>query len=336
MILVSTGRGLLRISLFEIYGEPPRWQKAIEDRWRTLVQETNLPAATGLLIFCTVLTLEWRSRDPNGQVWPELAGLTFDIFFVLIVFSLFEFRRQKWEANSRQREIIDDYKRWNGEEARVRLAGAIRRLSKNGVHDLDLSGIVQDFSFTAQGIGSLRRTVFYDGTWGEPLADKRVSLQQVTFDHVDCSEVTFSAFDPLEGILPYMTRYAEFRDCSFVRSSLRGAAFIGAALTWSEKPPASHYEVVEDEEGGEPASAQVTSGPFDGADLSGASFKGCIFENADFRGAEGLESADFSGAKGLAEAIFDDDETKAAVLKASEGAHRLSDFYQERRGAMTR
>ncbi len=100
-------------------------------------------------------------------MWVEFWGLIFDIFFILIVFSFFEHRRQRLQGIQNQQEIIDDYKRWDSPEAHFRIAGAVRRLNKLGIYALQLSGLRQtDFSFSTCQIGSIKGSIFYDGTWG--------------------------------------------------------------------------------------------------------------------------------------------------------------------------
>jgi uncharacterized protein YjbI with pentapeptide repeats len=214
-----------------------------------------------------------------------------------------------------QHDIIEDYKGWDSEEARFRLAGAIRRLNKMGVDAINLSGArISDFSFSRNNIASLAGSTFFDGIWGEAIGESSVVLKKVDFSHVNCRSVTFSPYDPFSGLDFDLQRYARFEDCSFFEADLREATFNGASLKWTAAPPDSHYEFEEDPETGQGFATQVSSGPFDGADLRGASFAGCVFENADFRGASGFLEADFSKARGLEDAHFDDEDTKSAVL----------------------
>ena len=55
--------------------------------------------------------------------------------------------------------------------------------------------------------------------------------------------------------------------------------------------------------------------PFFEADLKGTSFADARFENADFREARNILECDFSGARGLESCLFDDDETKNAIME---------------------
>jgi len=298
------------------------WRQKIGLAWGKFSRETNFPVVLGLLVFCLVVAVGWRIWIPEffSDLWVEFCGLIFDIVFILLIFSSFEHRRQKILQRQTQHDIIEDYKRWDSEEARFRLAGAIRRLNKMGVTGINLSGArISDFSFSHNNISSLKGSTFYDGTWGERVGDGSVVLKKVDFSDVDCWSVVFSPYDPFSGLPLNVQRYARFEDCYFINADLREAKFNGASLKWTEAPPDSHDEIIGDPETGDYAVSQVSWGPFDGSDLTGASFVGCVFENADFRGATGVDEADFSGARGLETCEFDDAEIKAAVLSKAKG-----------------
>ena len=282
-----------------------------------LSKETNFPVAISLLMLCLALTIAWKLYRPDMlvELWPEMAGLTMDVLFILVIFALFEHRRAQVQYIARQRETIDDYKRWDHPEAQVRMAGAIRRLNKLGLFAIDFSALhLSDFSFAKQGIGRLSSSRFYEGSWGEPLQETGVQLTRVSFDHVDCSEVEFSPFDPLEALGADMPRYAKFLDCTFIDACLRGASFNGAQVEWSNQAPPSRYEVSDEDEEGTPCFVQSSYGPFDRANLAGSSFRACRFKNVDFRNADGIIEADFFRATGLETAVFDTYEIKVAIL----------------------
>lgn len=291
--------------------------QSLVQRWHRFSRKTNFPYALGLTAACLAIIWLWRSLAPEFfyDLWVEFWGLTFDIVFILVIFAFFEHRRQKFLQIQSQHDIIEDYKRWDSEEARFRLAGSIRRLNKMGVHAINLSGArISDFSFSKNNIASLMGSTFFDGTWGEAIGESSVILKKVDFQHLDCRSVIFSPYDPFSGLNMEVERQAKFEDCTFIETDLRKATFNGASLKWTEAPPDTHYEFEEDPETGQGFASQVSWGPFDGADLRGASFSGCVFENADFRGATGILEADFSKSKGLEDAVFDDDATRSAVL----------------------
>lgn len=288
-------------------------------KWRSFWNDTNFPMAIGLFAVCATITFVWWLLDPQdpNNLWPEMGGMTLDVFFILIVFALFEHRRSKRQDIARQREVIDDYKRWDHPEAHLRIAGAIRRLNHMGVFALEMAGArLTDFSFARVGVQSLQGSTFYDGRWGERFGDSSVKLTKVAFDHLNCREVTFAPYNPLSGLSHLGMEFSQFIDCSFVETDLRNSRFNGAELRWSVRPPETHMEFW-DAEDGTPACAQVSYGPFHRADLRGASFRGCRFTNVDFRDSEGLLEADFTDAKGLETAYFDNDEARLAVLTQS-------------------
>ena len=220
-------------------------------------------------------------------------------------------RRQRME---RYQEEIQDFKRWSSEEGRMRIAGAVRRLAKMGRTANDLTGIrLIGFSFRQNDIMSISGSRFYEGEWGTLSSREEVDMDDVDFSFVDCSNVIFSACNPLQGL--GVSPPVKIRDCSFAGAILRAPMFNGALLTWTSQVPESHFEEIDTDEYGEPITAQVTYPPFDGTDLTATSFLDAMFVNADFRHAENILQADFTGATGLETAEFDDEPTKQAVLK---------------------
>jgi len=314
-----TKRQPFKLGPHAIFGPAPEWQQRLQKRWREFVEDTDFPTAIGLLGLCLALTVAWKLLLPTvlPDLWPEMGGMVLDVFFILIVFAIFEQRRLRRTEIQRQHEIVDDYKRWDAEEARARIVGAIRRLNRMDVFAIDFRGaVLSDLSFASAGVRSLSKSVFYDGEWGEPHQVTRVSLRRVAFDNIDCRDVQFSPFDPFEALAPTLGRYAQLEDCSFISADLRGALFNGAQMAWTAAPPPSLYEESGefDEQHGR---AQIHYGPFHDADLAGASFRGAVLRNADFRGANNVEAADFFRATGVEDALFGSAQEKAAALTSA-------------------
>jgi len=289
-------------------------------RWVTL--DTPIAIALLLLLLTSAGAVLWRvflfGDDAPGylnDLWPEFVGLTFDVLFILVVFSAFEAWRFRGLEIERQREIIDDFKTWDSEEAHFRIAGAMRRLAKRGITAFDLKGLrLSRFSFREHRIGSISGSAFYDGDWGQLLGRSDVELREVSFSGIDCSRVCFSPFAQRLGPAIYV-RGATLIDCSFEHADLSGATFGGAVLRWTEPPPESRVSYEGDDGEGYPILVPNSYGPFDGAKLADADFSGAKFENADFRGALDLKKAKFTGAEGLETAHFDDDRDRDAVLR---------------------
>lgn len=246
-------------------------------------------------------------------VFVEFNGMLFDVVVFGILVALFVRATERRRETQRQQEIIDDYKKWDSDEGKFRIAGAVRRLNRTGKTSIDFGGFeVSDFSFRRHDIKSIKGSTFYDGTWGEMGSREKVKLDRVDFAAVDCSEVVFSKFHPFAPLMTSV-EFASIRDCNFVDANLSKAIFNGAHLEWTTEHPKDlgiwhHFP---DES---PAFEQTHYPPFSNANLESASFIDATFKNADFREADGLLECDFSGAKGLEDCLFDDEETKQAVL----------------------
>lgn len=295
-------------------------------RWHEFSQETNFPYAIGLLVFCIVVLIIWRIVAPTffAELWVEFGGLTFNVFFILIVFAFFENRRHKAQDMRRQQEIIDDYKKWDSDEAKFRIAGAIRRLVRHGKTDIDFGGIeLRNFVFRRQDIKTIEGSTFYDGTCGELGSRDEVVLEKVDFSHINCRGVIFSRFNPFSG-LNVDFRFASIIDCQFAESDLRGAVFNGAHLKWTMRHP-TDLGVWHEASDGSGAFEQTHYPPFCQANLRRASFEDATFTNADFRDADGILECNFKGAKGLETCLFDDETTREAVLRLAEKERQKSE-----------
>ncbi len=311
-----TKKQLFTLPIASQFGPEPAWQQKVAYYWNVFYKQSNLAFAVALLIVCFAILGGWRLYFPDVQIdlRVEFWGLIFDIFFILIVFSFFEYRRQRSQNIQHQQEIIDDYKRWDSPEAHFRIAGAIRRLNKQGIFALDLAGIrLTNFSFSKCEIGDITGSTFYDGTWGKPLLDKSIELTNVSFDHVECCSVQFSPYEPLYWTNSKISRHAKLIDCSFFSATLKNAVFNGAQLEWTSSPPNAHYEYVLDGDE-ESYKEQLSYGPFFQANLAGASFIRTKFKYADFRDAEGVLEADFTEAIGLEDAVFDSEVIKNTIM----------------------
>ena len=76
-------------------------------------------------------------------------------------------RRDRRRETVSQHELIDDFKKWDSEEARHRIAGAVRRLNRLGQTAIDFVGMeTTGLSFPAHDIGSIAGSAFYAGAWG--------------------------------------------------------------------------------------------------------------------------------------------------------------------------
>ncbi|MDX1128713.1 hypothetical protein GOL24_31715 [Sinorhizobium medicae] len=272
--------------------------------------------AVGILVVIGLYAAvpDWR-EDFFPGIFVEFNGMLFDVVVFGIIVASFVRRMERRQERQRQQEIIDDFKKWDTEEGRLRIGGAVRRINRLGTTSIDFAGIeISDFSFADHDIKSLRGSTFYDGNWGGGSRDK-VKLHRIDFSYVDCRDVVFSKLNPLIG-LGLNAVFAEVKDCNFYDADLSKASFKGAHLEWTTEHP-DELGVWHEEEGGRHSFEQTYYSPFCNAILNGASFADVRFTNADFREAVGVLECDFTGAKGLETCVFDDENTKIAVLEMS-------------------
>lgn len=283
-----------------------RWRK---NRYKRNLQTVRLavepytPAAIVGAAWVLILALLWPYAgdivEIEEGIYIEAWGTLFDIFVIVLILGWFQLRREKKQHIERYEEEIDDFKRWDTDEARVRIAGNLRRLAKLGKTDVNLSGVIlRDFSFFAQKITKLRGAKFSTETasW---IADFSTVLERVDLSHADCTGTTFSRFllSPSFG--------TKFSDVVFANATLVNASFEGATMVWTNPRPNEDdwHEIVDEETGDR---AQTYWPPFEDADLAGASFRRAMLKNADFRNAKNVEFANFEDTKGLETCLFDE------------------------------
>ncbi len=302
--------------------EDSRWHQKMKLQMRSFAKLPSDPGPRFGLAALIVSLVIWGSLYLSrsdlregywGNLYVEFGGAIFDILIFGVFLSIVASWHARKQEIERQHESIEDYKRWDSEEARFRIADAIRRLNQKGIYAADFTGIqLSDFSFAKNGIRSILGSKFCDGTGG-PLHDNPAKLREVGFDHLDCRYVQFCSFDEAHYLRTKSFGLATITDCRFIYADLRSAVFDRAILRWSVQPPATHWTQFDDDDA--PGSCIQTSfGPFIGANLDKASSVGVVFENADFRGAKDILKADFSRATGLDTAFFDSDEIRQAIL----------------------
>ena len=210
--------------------------------WHTKIRAEDLlrpiPSATAIAV--AVILLLWFFSgwygDDLGEIFRgiyiEAGGAVMDIVVFGILLAFLTTMMERRREITRQRELIDDFKKWDSDEARHRIAGAIRRLNKLNRTAIDFSGIeISNFRFRWLEIRSIAGSTFYDGSWGTWSGRDQVTLTDVDFSGVDCRNVMFSKSNPFPG-LKAPGRLATFKDCSFQEAQLQGAVFRGACLEW--------------------------------------------------------------------------------------------------------
>ena len=297
----------------------------IEYTRRWLKQRTDTQVWFALALALIGLGVVWIAGPRYGGwgeirqgVYVEGTGALMDLVVFGVIIAIMVRQRERKQKISSQLELIDDFKKWDSEEGRYRIAGAVRRLNRLGRTSIDFVGMeMSEFSFPAQDIDSIAGSRFYLGTWGPESSDARAVLTKVNFSRVDCSNVIFSAYQPLGIFIPERRRNAQILDCRFEEADLRGATFNGALMQWTDAPPeeTGYWEEMQD---GERSWVPNYRPPFWMADLKGASFENVWFRNADFRDAVNLKECNFAGATGLDDCIFDSEEVKRSVLRSAQ------------------
>lgn len=299
-------------------GIPQKYVLKFKKLYRIAFLDTLLGQSIILLLLCILIAIVWGgvgSFPANGDLLVEFWGLIFDVFVILVGFGLIQHWKQKRDDIARQHELIQDFKRWDSNEARHRIVGAVRRLNRMGQTEINLSGaIVKDISFRENSIMSLRGSRFSGSGW---INEGYVTSEftDVDFSGIDCSKAIFEKAAVLGNII--VGPIAQYSDCHFWETDLQNAIFDGASLRWSSPPPKEMGEIVDEDDEGQPIFSRCVAHSFNDANLSQASFKKCKFENADFRYAINIEKADFRGSQGLETCVFDNDGIKARLLAQS-------------------
>ena len=234
-------------------------------------------------------------------VYVEFTGMLFDIIvFGLIIGFYDRLNKRRTEQErvdiertmniARQKEILDDFKRWGDEkEGKFRIAGAIRRINRLGETAIDFSGCrLIYFSFQMNDINDISGATFYPKIIENrqfKLSTIITELREISFQFVNCTGVIFSGGP----------KWHPFTNLSFSKADLSDAVFDGAHLIYEN----------ESERKTELSAGEVIHRQFEGAVLTRTSFKNATFKNCDFHGAKDILSADFSGANGLETCLFD-------------------------------
>jgi len=237
-------------------------------------------------------------------IFVEFAGMIFDIVVFGLLIAFVAKRQTARDEIRRQQEIIDDFKRWNSEEATYRIAGAIRRIAKLGSTAIDFRGIrLRGFSFYNNGITDLSGSKFSDGIWLNKPHRSGTFLDSVKFSSLNAKNCIFSL-----GNGDLLSDGLTGRNLEFCHADLEGASFEGADLVWDDVLPDEEdwYEYVDGDDFGEEPPFQIYYPAFDGANLKGVTFRNARLKQADFRGAKNIDEANFESVKGLDSCFFDE------------------------------
>lgn len=296
------------------------WLRRRERRARELADFFGAawPAFAVAALLCVVLVLFWNAYTTLNEIargiYIDAWGTLLDLVIVGVILVVFEIFRRRRELVARYLEEIDDFKKWDTVEARLRIAGNIRRLARLDKTDIDFSGIVlRNFSFMNEDIESLRNAKFSTGLRLDKISKNATELENVDFIHVDCSGVTFSNDFGGSAALGLVGK-----NLRFTAANLTDASFAGANLSWSiyEPDQSKWYENLGEDDEGRPMLNQIYYPAFAEADLTGCSFRYAKLDHADFRDADNILKADFREATGL-ETCFFDDEVRDRIIASA-------------------
>ncbi|WP_136799971.1 hypothetical protein [Desulfosediminicola ganghwensis] len=226
-----------------------------------------------MIIFCILsLSESFRAVFFDG-VFVEFSGMIFDLIVFGIFLAIYTNRQEKKAYIQTQEDLIDDYLKWNTDEGKRRIAGALRRIQKRGKHDHYLGGInLSDFSFKSEGIRNLSGSSFQNNCFSinpnRPESFNTI-LKNVSFSYTCCSDVVFS-----KGFI----NPTRFEDCDFVECNLINSSFQDATIKYDikniKKEKSDWYEDLT----GEGTSDQTYFPPFWNANLEGVSFKSALLK----------------------------------------------------------
>lgn len=309
---------ITRIERMQVSGSLgfPNRQIMIAKRWFDWgFRQTLIGWSLGLLVACYLIVQIFGVDVGAENIWTEFWGLIFDILVILVGFGFIQNWKQRRDDITRQRELVEDLKRWDNEESMHRIVGALRRLNGFGQTAVDLTGAaLSDAKLKGYGVTSLRGSKLSGGGWADETL-RESSFKNVDFSRLDLRDVVFG-FDAWGFGSANSGRY---EDCNFWESDLRGSCFDAAELDWTTPPPDTLDEVIAEEDDSRPIMARTHHGSFNDADLAHTSFKKCRFHWADFRGAYNIEAAEFIGATGLETCAFDSDELKTRLMARAKG-----------------
>ncbi len=295
----------------------------LKSAWSNAFTDTLIGQSIVVLLVLLLAAFLWArfSEPPDfGDLQVEFWGLIFDVAVILVGFGIIQHYKQKRDDISRHSEVIEDLKRWDSDEAKHRVLGAMRRLNRLGKTDFELSGAhLKNASFTDYGIKSISGSTLSSG--GRWLDDEITSsiFEQVDFSRLNARNVRFESTFPMRSgteFIWYRAR-ATYKDCEFWGADLHGTVFDGAELIWTREPPESLEEFEGEQPDGSPSYIRVAVGHFERVDLARTSFRYCSFERADFRESENIEAADFTGAQGLESCAFDNEGLKETIIQKS-------------------
>lgn len=215
--------------------------------------------------------------DYINNIIVEAHGLFFDLLILGVLITIYERKKQKKEAIEREKNLIDDFRKWNEKEATFRIMGSVKRLNSMGIFEIDFSKCFLK-SIEVQH-GNFLKSKFLS-----------TNLQWARFYWTNLSEVAFKWSD-LEGA---MFIESNLVNGNFEYATLKGTNFGGSDLSFSNFKLVRVMDWVNFEnanlEGSNFQRVQATNVKFSNTNLKNvnlieASFRDSFFEDVELENA---------------------------------------------------
>ncbi len=243
------------------------------------------PVLTNTIVLILTILLVVGASLPyylKGGFWSgilqEAHGMIFDIAIIGILIYWLNDRGRTQQRIREYKDEIDDFRRWESEEAAFRTVGNIKRLNRNNIHNLNLVNCylaktnLSEVDLTGSNLNSanLSSAILVGANFTE------TRLNQTNFENTNLNNAM---------MIRSFASGANFRDAYLIKADFSNSFLIKANF----------------------GNAYMMESNLTGCHLTGAEFKNANLYKVDFRGAEGLTIEQLSEAKSLYLSKFDDD-----------------------------
>lgn len=189
---------------------------------------------TSVILFFVGFILKDQFKGLGIGIYTESIGMLLDIFVLGIIWSIFEYNRNKKLEIKSNIDIIDDFRDWKSDEAKHRIVGCVRRLQKVNYPNIDLSScylVGVQFYSDFHIYGSAAYANFTCAKLGG-VDFRKSSLSGAKFIGADVNQVDFRHCDLQSAtFLGANLNSADFRGCrNLDKVYFQGALFIEKAI----------------------------------------------------------------------------------------------------------
>ena len=251
-----------------------------------------------IIIVASLIHFKGRWPDYLSLILSEAHGMIFDIAIIGLLFVWLYRTDEKRRKIQDYKEEIDDFRKWESEEAAFRTVGNIKRLNRNKIYNIDLSHsyLAKTNLNHAKLIGANLNYANFTNAYLIDVNLEGARLNQTILENCNMNQsVLRKAY----------ASGAVFRDAYLIKSNFEDAFLIKA-----------NFE-----------NAFLMEADLRGSDLTEADFTNTNLYKADLRGTKGLKIDQLTRAKTLYLTQFD--ETVAALLGAAAGMVFAQDLRKE-------